>query len=361
MKIAFCSGASEPPFSSNHSFAYALREAGHDLVWVGPCYGDIDIADASIEDRPHPEYYSYKEIRERLPWDPDVLLVMEPHFYLGDPTGIPRRTHSVFYSLDPHRGAMTHVKAIDVGNYDLVLMAQYHYKSLLRDSTLCCILPQAFDARRFKFMDLGKDPVCDISFVGQTGIANMVYPHVDEYGAYATQPPDDLPTDHTRYAFHSSFTFDYAERAELLIRLCKDFSVRMYSGVYGDGFVGALQTGKVGFNRSLLSDFSIRPYEVMAAGRFAVTDDIFKDSSAVDKYLPDDDIPLFLYPTYPFKPFLPNFECEYIQASRDVAAALEYNLTDIGESAHKNIWENCSWSGRAKRFEYFMRTLLSIA
>lgn len=305
-KILYCSGGGENPFASNIGLAYGLRRAGHDVVWVGPAYNGMCNADIEIEDREHPELYTYTEVLSLVaPWKPDFILVVEPHFFLhGDkPEGI----KSVYYILDPHRGYTLHKYAIKVGNYDKVITTDSKYAvgdiyGVSGDSFY--ILRQAVDPRRFTTYRSVSEVKCTISFVGQTGIANMEYPYEDECGRYATHPPKSLPSGIERYEFHKDGILDYAERAELLIRLCSMFNVRMYTGVYGEGFERAIQNGLIGFNRSLNGDLGMRPYEVLAAGRMLVSDR--------RPYLYKPDVDTYeAYSTFNIKPFLPNFEVEF--------------------------------------------------
>lgn len=345
MKIIALFGQGEPEYTSARGLVYGLRKLGHEVVTAGPSYfGKPNTADIPLEDRPHPELYSYEEVLSRSPWKPDLCLCIEPHGYFCQKK--PKDIVSAFYITDPHRGGLTYKQIAEVGNYDLFLIGQPRFIPLFKDLRMRVEpLPVGFDERRFS-KDIRDDPVCDIVFVGQTGIANMEYPHEDDLGRYATKAPDNLPLDHRRYAFSMHPGFDYAERAEMLIRLCKDFSVRIYENVWQTPlYQKALQRGKVGFNRSLLGDTSIRCLEIMAAGTALVTDAIPGQEDVFFK----SNFHCLTYETY-FKPFFPNFELEYEQVKKIIKYLLDNEPIRkvMATNGYWHVWQHCTWTQRAK-------------
>ena len=342
MKIVILSGAGEPSYSSNKALTYAFRELGHEVLFIGPGYYDRYEADILLPDKPHIEYYSYEEVLSKLPWFPDLALCIDPHGFYNGPK--PPGLISALVATDAHRAGILYYQVLIAGEYDYFFCGQPYFAPLYMDipNTRVHVLPPAFDERRF-MKGLNTSPKVDISFVGQTGIAGMEFPYEDDVGKYANKPPAGLPTDTRRYAFCGHPGFDYCERAEILIRLCKDFDVRMYDQVWEPlKFQKAIQRGVIGFNRSLLSDISIRAFETMAGERLLITDD-------PNGWFFENHFLSMTYQNY-FKPFFANFDLDYKNIYGKIRRALNNNTTreSIAEHDFNLVWEKHTWRCRAQ-------------
>jgi len=342
-RIIILTGMGEPEFSSNRGIIHAFKELGHDVITAGPPYwGRGYNADVPLPDKPHPEMYSYEEVLSKVQWQPDLFLNIEPHAFATGPK--PPELISAFYATDQHRAGGLYHRVASQGNFNYVFIGQPYFASSYIDmpKTKLCILLPAFDERRF-IKGLNTSPKVDISFVGQTGIAGLEFTEEDEIGRFTTKPPSNLPTDIRRYAFSGHPGFDYCERAELLIRLMKDFRVHIYEQVWEPlKFQKALQRGVVGFNRSLLNDISIRVFETMAAHRALVTDDPSQWLSSKEGFM------CRTYKSY-FKPFFQNFDLDYKYVRNLVIDALDTNKSkeEVIKHDFDLVWKDHSWRSRA--------------
>lgn len=348
MKIVILSGAGEPSYSSNKAISHALRVLGHDVVFIGPGYFDRYEADILLPDRLHIEYYSFEEILSRVSWQPDLILNVEPHAFLCGPK--PPEIKSVFYATDAHRAGSLYYEVARQGTFDHVFLAQKYFLPLFTD--LPCqvhYLPVGFDERRFP-LDREVNPVVDISFVGQTGLAKVVYEYRDHVGNYATITPEIYGL--SRYAFSVHPGFDYSERAELLFRLCRDFQVRIYESVWDTPqYMQALQKGAIGFNCSLLHDLSIRCLEIAGAGQFLVTDDV---EDVVEIFTtPKSEKRELLCAVYSlhYKPFFPNFDLDYKEVYKTIKYWLDHgqDREDLEDRAREHVWNHHTWRHRAQK------------
>ena len=339
-KLLILTGMGEPECSSTKGLIHAFRDLGHEVCTAGPPYwGRGDDADIPLPDRPHPELYTYEEVLSLAPWSPDLFLDIEPHAYVSGKK--PPALVSAFLATDAHRAGELYERMLREGQYAFFFNGQHNYLPFFSPLPLKqAWLPPAFDMRRFDHT-LNADPSVDIAFVGQTGIANMEYPHRDENGCYATGPPRTLSTDYRRFAFHGHMGFDYAARADLLINLCRDFRVRLYADVWEPlKFQRALQTGRIGFNCSLIQDLSIRCFEVMAAHRFLVTDDV-----GVGDWLP----PHATYRTL-YNPLFANFRLAYQEVKRIIRSLLERTDRErVAQEAYEQTWKRHTWHYRARQ------------
>ena len=358
MKILCCFGQGEPDFSSARGIVHGLKTLGHDVLTCGPPYWDRGHdADIVFDDRDFPESYSYQEILARVPWQPDLVLQCEPHFYFHGPK--PPEITSAYYFTDPHRGgAMWHKMAIQ-GNFNHVFVGQKYFLPLFLDlPAKVSYLPVGFDERRFPPADhyWNEDPICDVVFIGQTGLANMTFPYKDDVGQYATTTPNIW--DHKKFAFGFHPGFDYAKRGELLYRLCRDFNVRIYSDVWDTpNYFRALRKGAIGFNCSLLYDLSIRCLEGAASGRLLVTDEV---EDIIDRHVlssnrtpytcPVPDFFCSLYRLH-YTPFFDNFSLSYKEVYKIIKYWLLHNeeREELSALAKYHVWERHSWCHRSEQ------------
>lgn len=345
MKVLCCFGQGEPEFSSARGIVHGLKMLGHDVLACGPPYWDRGHdADIVFDDRDFPESYSYSEVLERAPWQPDLILQCEPHFYFHGPK--PSEITSAYYFTDPHRGgAMWHKMAIQ-GDFDHVFVGQKYFLTLFLDlPSKVHYLPIGFDERRFPQVDeyWQEDPNVEVVFIGQTGLADMEYPYEDRIGWYAPRTPKIH--DHKKFAFGFHPGFDYAERGELLFRLCRDFDVRFYNNVWDTpNYFRALRTGAIGFNRSLLKDVSIRCLEILRSGRLLITDHVPHQEE-----LFQDSIHCRTYNTW-YKPFFENYTLEYKMVYDHIKFYLNHDdlreeIADQGRRCAENFH---TWTARAK-------------
>lgn len=343
MKITVLTGVGETEFGSNICLARALRAVGHEVWIVGPnyhnTYGTQAVlareADVILKDTAYPHYYTYGEVLNVSPWTPEVVFAIDPR---GALTGEkPEGVLSCFYSTDAHRAGELHARIIKEGSYDIVFVGQGAYlpffTQLAPIARTVTVLWPAVEASRFPSGTRDK-PVCDITFVGHSGIAPVE--RFIEGQRYSGLPP----------------SYDYAERAELLLRLGDDFDVRIYENVWKTpNFCQTLQQGRIGFNRSILHDCSIRNFEVMASGRPLVTDDVclpptlprFRDLMAADSCT-------HIYPSL-YRPFYPNFSVEYAYVKQTIQWLLanEPLRTSMGSKARDYALRSHTWKNRAEQ------------
>lgn len=342
-KVIILTGMGEPEFSSNKGLIHAFKALGHEVITAGPGYWGRPAGDIALPDKPHIEYYTYEEVLSKAPWQPDLFLNIEPHAFATGPK--PPEVISAFYATDQHRAGELYHRIASQGSFNYLFIGQPYFAELYKDilkARVKVVLP-AFDERRF-MKGLNTSPKVDMSFVGQTGIANMEFLYEDEIGRFAIKPPQNLPSDIRRYAFSGHPGFDYCERAEILIRLMKDFNVVVYNQVWEPlRFQKAIQRGVIGFNRSLLHDTSIRCFEVIAGHRFLITDD-------PDDCLLFNQFRCFFYRSY-YKPFFANFDLEYKGVYNLVKTALEKDeeRERIAEHDYNLVWDYHTWRHRANQ------------
>lgn len=351
MRLLVLTGGGEPPYSSNQGLIAGFRSLGHEVLTVGPGYWSRQLNEIDLPDRQHPEYYSYEEVLDRVRNAPDWILNVEPHAFLTGQK--PPGMHSAFYATDYHRAGEFYHRVISQGSFDVAFIGQPHYASLYGNLGIPIItIPVGFDSRRFDRL-VNPVPRCQISFVGQTGIAKMAYPFEDEIGHYATAPPAGLPLGPQRFAFWEHGGFDYAERAEILSRLCRDFDVRMYADLWDrDRFQAALQAGQIGVNRSVLNDITLRVWEVLAVGRPLVCDSVPGLSDLLV-----DGTHCLMYGSY-FRPHVENFRLEYEQVRNKIHSLLIGDTgVRMGDVGQQFVWQHHTWDRRAKDMVYHLSGL----
>lgn len=299
-------------YTSDESLIQAFRDLGHEITTAGPIIGNLNgnienkLRDIEVIDRPtHPEYYTYNEILDRMNGKPDMILQLDPHFYFtGKKPDIP----CAYYIVDVHRGANVFRKMALTARFDYVFIAHKYFMDLFTCEGLNCFwLPRAYDSNYIKEYPEVKIQ-CDISFCGETGLSEDIetFPHYDNEldlhyhtGCY----PDVSPN--KRYKNWDNHTMEYSERAEILIRLSKDFNVRVYEKCFGPKYAKTICRGKIVVNHSLWKDSALRNFEVLACKRFLISDIIPNQDSLLKQghhYIG--------YKQY-FPAFLSNFDMEY--------------------------------------------------
>jgi len=314
MNILICSGRSEPFYTSSIALIDAFNDLGHTVYTAGPVYGVkdnsfIDRNEIYVPDKPYPETYTYAEILDLMPCTPDFILVIEPHFYfIGEK---PKGIKSYYFVLDPHRGGLGHRDMALKGNYDAIFISQKYFANAYeRKGLKTHFVMQAYNDDLIYPIDDIK-PVCDIAFVGETGISKkdlFTYAKKDEEGfIYTTKLVDNIHL--------SSQNNEYAERAYLLKALIKEFNVRIYfDKLYGEDYIRILQKGQIGFNRSLFNDIAARNFEVIGCKRYLVTD--------VVPNLTIPQLSINYYKQYGYSPFNANFTLDAEEAISSVKDAL---------------------------------------
>ena len=350
MRLLICSGAGESEWCTNHALIWAFRQLGCEVLSCGPRYNNQGNPDIEVEDRPFPERYTYQEILDRCPWTPDFILQIVPHFYLTGPK--PQGIKSGFYCTDQHATGMMFKRGAQWGNFDYLFVGQPAYRHFFLDlaPVVKTILP-AFDERRFN-QNMDIEPKFDISFVGMTGLA-FTKEHwdnpdgEDEAGRYITNIAGRLPNNLRKYACSNVPSYDYAFRAELLYRLSREFNVRICESLWDNRIQSAIQKGRVGFNRSLLNDISIRNFEIAASLRLLVTDDVRDLRHEIDRQYPDG---VCLYASGLFQPFYENFDLEYKECVSQIRGALEWSGRGSmwALESQVDVFANHTWRNRAE-------------
>lgn len=312
-------------YASNDSLIQAFRDLGHEVLSCGPYIGNYDgefkgKRDIRFYDKhEHPETYSYSEVLEKSPWKPDLILQIDPHFYLIGPK--PKDIVSAYYIVDVHRGASVFREMALKGNFNFVFLAHKYFAPLFETVGLKCYwLPRAYsDTYIHEYSEI--EPLADISFCGETGINDKLL-HFDKFDAEVGLKYHDEPILETdpskKYRSWENRTMEYTERAEILICLSQDFKIRIYEKGYGPKYAKALCRGKIVVNHSLWFDSALRNFEVLACNRFLITDMLpFQDELLSD---------VLHYKSFNhyFMPFLDNFKLEYQEIKELVQYYLEH-------------------------------------
>jgi len=321
-------------FNSNDSLIQAFKDLGHEVITCGPIIGnteepivsprDIKVIDKSI----HPEYYTYKEILDKCDKTPDFILQVDPHFYLsGDK---PKDIKSGYYIVDVHRGADIFRRMSIEGKFDYIFIAQKFFIPIFTHIGLNCFwIPRAHDDTFIKEQNINTE--CDLVFCGETGISDTlnIFNKLDfdinlryHDGYY----PD--VSFQNRYRSWSNMSLEYIERAEILIRLSKDYNLRIYDKTYGENYAKAISRGKILVNHSLWKDSALRNFEVLACNRFLIADNIpFQEELLEDKKH------YAAYNQY-FSPLVDNFKLEY----EEIRSLVDYYLShDLERKRITNI------------------------
>lgn len=315
-------------YSSSLSLIKAFRDIGHEVITCGAKLGNFEGEMSSkknvkvYDSRVHPEIYSYDQILQQCSKIPDLILQVDPHFYFVGKK--PKSIKSAYYIVDVHRGAEIFRKMAVEGNFDYIFIAQKYFMSHFERIGLNCYwLPRAYNDDYIKeYEDI--DIECDISFCGENGLHDMLntFNKFDEKIQLSYHDSNyDLVSPEFRYRSWVNHTMEYAERAEILTRLSRDFNLRVYNKSYGPKYAQAICRGKIVVNHSLWKDSALRNFEVLACNRFLISDYLpFQEELLLDK------IHYRSYNQY-FRSFLQNFDLEY----EEIKALVEYYLHNKDE------------------------------
>ena len=140
---------------------------------------------------------------------------------------------------------------------------------------------------------------------------------------------------------------EYVERAELLIRLSKDFKTRIYEvsvdkKTYGE----IICRGKIGFNYNLCKDLTVRNYQVMACKRLLITNEL-DELNELGFY---DDMHLKTYCSY-YQVNSSNFDLDYDEIKDIVTYYLKYDKEReaIASRGQKLVLEKHTEKDRARQ------------
>lgn len=288
MKILICCAElrKNKRYTCHDSFIQAFKDLGHEVITCGPVFGNYDgelqgtARNIRVHDkREHPETWTYEEILDKCDKKPDLILQMDPHFYLKGEK--PKNIITAYYIADVHRGADVFRRMALAGNFDYIFIGHKYFMPLFQRVGLNCFwLPCAHDDTYVKeYPEI--DIECDISFIGENGLGDKI----NKFNVYDTQIgnwyhegpyPPSSPQD--KYRSWENHSMEYAERAEILYRLSQDFNLRVYEGYednmnsHGPSYAKAICRGKIVVNHSVWYDSALRIFEVLACNRFLITD-----------------------------------------------------------------------------------------
>ncbi len=341
-------------YSSSGSLIQAFKDLGHEVITCGAKLGNFEGEMLSKKDvkvydsRIHPEVYSYDHVLQQCNKVPDLILQVDPHFYFIGKK--PKDIKCAYYIVDVHRGAEIFRKMAITGKFDYVFIAQKYFMPHFERMGLNCYwLPRAYDDTYIKeYEDI--DIECDISFCGETGLHSTLnkFNDIDEQlqlnyhkSAY------ELISSDLRYRSWENHTMEYAERAEILTRLSRDFNLRIYANSFGPKYAQAICRSKITVNHSLWKDSALRNFEVLACNRFLISDYIpFQEELLLNK---------MHYRSYnqSFRPFLQNFDLEY----EEIRLLVEYYLRNDDER-NKIIQQGNEFVKKYHTFKHRTQTII---
>lgn len=309
---------------SGNSLRNALMALGHKVITCGPDKGNYDGkltsgCDIKVYDkREHPETYTYKEILEKSDSGIDFILQTDPNFYLVGEK--PRNIISAYYLIDVHRGGNIFREMALKGSFNVVFLAHKYFIPLFEMVGLNVFwLPRAYDdSYIYEYKDI--EPEIDLTFCGRTGLLPEleIFDKMDTdiNRRYHEGPFPDLPPE-KKFIGWDNRSMEYSARAEILMRLSRDFKIRIYEETIGPEYTKIICKGKITVNRSLWLDSALRNFEVMACNRFLITDDL-----PYQRELFQDKIHCRTYRNY-YQPQFSNFDLDY-ECIRDL---VQYYLT----------------------------------
>jgi len=280
------------------SISWDLKKgAEHEFGW-----------DIELPKKDHPHMYSYTEIYDSIrakgySTDFDLILASDPNMFpfVGQ-DGFRPNCHISFYACDTHRGPRSFMKVITLGKMDSFIQPNEYYKEVFEyphvidgvhynpEGKKFIISKSAFDDQIHKiYPDCEEFEKYDVIFVGNDGIDKwkggahenfqMSHKYADYHwkddrgNTYKSETNVPLfnhgcPTDH-RF-------FEYADRAELLCRLRKDFpnNFKILPGtLHAEDYAKTLNKGKIVINMSIAQDLNMRVGEALGCGRVLIADE----------------------------------------------------------------------------------------
>lgn len=264
--------------------------------------------DVELPKKDHPHLYTYSEIYDKcrekgIPVDFDYIFVAEPNVTpVVGTDGFRPNCHISYYICDSHRGPRSSMKAMVLGQCDSLIHPNEYYKEVFEYPHTVDGMKYSPEGKKFIisktaflpsihkiYPDTEDFEKYDLIFLGNDGIAkdrggaheNFMMSH--KYADYhwkddrgntyksETNVPvfnQGCPEDH-RF-------FEYADRAELLCRLRKDFpnNFKILPGsLHAEEYARLLNKGKMVINISIAQDLNMRVAEAMACGRVLIADE----------------------------------------------------------------------------------------
>lgn len=347
--------------SSGDDIVNGFKALGHNTITCGPDKGNfseplLSKHNIPILDKPnHPETYDYDEIinlyRIKYGYLPDLIVQLDSHFYFSGKK--PKNIPCVYWIADVHRGPTIFRNMAIAGNFDKIFLTQKYYAPVFERVGLdCSILPWAYDDTCI--FEQNTKAECDIVFVGTTGIKQDI---LKEY--FALYGEFDKELDLHYYRMHDlaslpiekrlmgweNRSLEYAERAELLVRLSQDFDVRVYERCYGTKLAQVLSRGCMGFHHSLRRDITLRLFEVPAVNRLLIADEIpyLEDYMINKKHL------VTFRPYY--QPIFAGFDLDYEEVKNIACYYLKHSdeRCEIAQQGMQHVKKNHTFQCRAKQ------------
>lgn len=353
IRICIVTGGGEPSFCSGQGLIYGFRQLGLEVISLGPSYWGRQNNDIEVPDKKHPELYSYEFVLSQLPWTPDIIGQISPHFYLHGEK--PKEIQSFYYDTDQHATGHLFYSAAKWGSFDFLFVGQPAFKPLFDHLApkVEVVIP-ACDERRFD-KNLKIEPEVDLSFVGNSGLhmPDWQIAERDDAGPYFSRICDRLPHDSTKYASGPP-SYDYCERGELFYRLSQDFNVRLYGPIWDEEsnkYQLALMKGKIGLNRSCLNDTNLRIFESLASGRV-----VFTEENQSTRMLPElQHSAIKFYNDSLYKPFYRNYDLLYYTIANQIEETLSSpHLREWQDEGQEYTFRYHRWTNRAETILKYM-------
>ena len=363
LNILFCYMYQDTRIGSSlgDNIVNGFKALGHNTTTCGPARGNFSEPLLSKHDIPvidkinHPEIYNYDDIlklfNDKYGYNPDLIVQLDSHFYFSGKK--PKDIPCVYWIADIHRGPIVFRDMAIAGNFDKIFLTQKYYAPIFdRVGLDCDILPWAYDSTCIFEQNIKSE--CDISFVGTTGIKQDVfkkyfslYGELDEEIGLRYYRMHDLaaiPLEERLMGWDNR-SFEYSERAELLVRLSKDFNVRVYERCSGEKLAQALSRGMIGFHHSLRRDITLRLFEVPAVNRLLIADEIpFLEEYMVNKKH-------FVSFRQYYQPIFAGFNLDYEEVKYRVSYYLKHHneREEIALQGMRHVQQNHTFKCRAEQ------------
>lgn len=338
----------------------AFKSLGYDVKTCGPQPGNFSGClfskhNLAVYDRAqHPETYNYEEIlklyQEKYECLPDLIIQTDPHFYLVGEK--PKNIKSVYWIMDVHRGPNVFRNMAIAGNFDKIFISQKYYMPIFERVGLDCVyLSWAYDDDKiYEHQEIKKE--CDIVFIGTLGVPNDIYKNLfRNYSLldaelnlryYHLREFNRMPIE-KHFMGWENRSFEYAERAELLIRLSNDFDVRIYEYCINEIYAKALSRARICFHHSLRRDITLRNFEVPAVNRLLIADEIPYLSELLE-----DKKHIVTFRSY-YQPQFAGFDFDYEEVKEKVSYYLKHNSEreEIAKNGLYEVKKNHTFKNRA--------------
>jgi hypothetical protein len=264
--------------------------------------------DVELPEKQHPHVYTYTEIFDMVrssgySTDFDYILIFEPNVSaIVGPDNFRPSCHISYAQVDDHRGPRTALKYMTLGKVDSYIHPNEYYSEIFKYSHIIDGIRYDQGNKKFIVSKTAHDDLIhkvyqdcedfekyDIIFVGNTGI-----------DIYAGQPHEQfqISSKWAKYIWkdtrgnvmkeeglHPVFNhgcpqdhrfFEYAERAELLCRLRKDYPNNfkiLEPTPHPIEYAKLLNKGKIVINMSIAQDLNMRVGEALGTERVLIADE----------------------------------------------------------------------------------------